>query len=179
MGVGYLTGQGGGLNTIKTIQKGSLDSLQITSSGYSIPISTVDLTKSIVRLVYGSSGQTDAVTLFRAEITTPSEIKIYRASATGFTGVNIYWEVIEFNNVKSLQKGTTAATTTNNTNNNVTISSVDALKTIIFDSYTCVSTSSLNQQVKGAALTNSTTIALVKNDTSGLSTHHWQVIEFR
>jgi len=164
-------------SNIKSIQRGSVASDSITSSGLSISISSVDLTKSVV-MVHFCSRSTDQNDLVRAEITSPTEIKLYIGNSTGYAYRVIYWEVIEFNNVKTLQKGTTVTTSMDDVDQNISISSVNVSKSMVFSSYSSTNSSPVYVPMKSVILINSTTLKIIKYDYNGLSTHHWQVIEF-
>lgn len=171
-------GVGSGSN-IKSIQRGVVDSGNITSSGFAINISKIDITKSIIRVTYRNNN-TDMQDLIRGEITSETQIKLFNGKLSGTaTGRSIHWEVIEFNNVRSLQKGTYTTLNPDFTDESISISSIDISKSVIFDSFSSTNSSaSYYMQSKGAIILNNTTISIIKHDFNGLSTHHWQVIEF-
>lgn len=170
---------GGGSN-IKSIQRG-MGSLS-TASGVSvaIPITAVDPTKSIA-LVFFKTTSASATTaarnvLISIEITNATTITIAKNNATDT--IEYVWQVIEFNNVKSLQKGTTAV---NAATVNVALSSVNPAKSIVFISSTNSNTATDNASIfytsfLVAELTSATNLQFRSNDI-GFTTK-WFVIEF-
>lgn len=156
--------------SISRVQRGT-GTIAYTVSVILVNIASVDLTKSIIKINHLGNG-TMAVsnTLMRARFVSNTQIEITRVHAGG--DVDFSWQVIEFNNVKSLQRGDASVT-----NINVNISSVNLSKSILFFS---ASTSFTGTSTDGyfidGRLVSSTVInfkVLV-----GTANVHWQVIEF-
>lgn len=136
----------GGLNdggsNIKSIQRGFIQLDNGGASPYtnSITISAVDLTKAIIKItVNGNDPDNTYYTVERhcvkASLTNATTLALYLTAATISPYCpSVSWEVIEFNNVKSLQKGTTAMAGTLGSVNQ-TIAAIDMAKTIIFFSH--------------------------------------------
>lgn len=121
-----LDGPGGSI--IKSIQRGE-GTLGGTTAN--ITLSPVNLGIAIPRVsYYGAFGGPNNDTV-SATLTTITNLRLVRANSG--EGAPVYnWEVIEFNNVKSLQTG--VVTLTSNVQN-VAISSVDVNKTLVFPSF--------------------------------------------
>lgn len=157
-----------GMPNIKSEQRGSVS---INSGNFNITISSVDLTKAVVRMVgpYGtniinSSG-------FMCTLSTSTNINVTCAAYASAT--TIYWEVIEFNNVKSLQTGT--ATGSSQGDQSITISSINPLKAMIF------TTEKTTWNAGGGSMTTNRVIDATHINIytfSSTATIYWQVVEF-
>ena len=114
---------GVGGSSIKSIQRGSV--AISSTSVINVPITSVDLTKSIVLFTHQVPTSTTDVsnTFVTAELTTSTNIAFTRGG-TG-NGGTIKWEVIEYNNVKSVQSGSYLSTLASETK---TITSVNTSK---------------------------------------------------
>jgi hypothetical protein len=165
------------LSNIKRIQNGTINlSVMGTNLTYNIPISPVgDLTKTIVNvfITSASMGNSGSDTVY-ATMTDASTLCLTRYAGMAST-VTVYYEVIEFNNVKSVQN---IVTTQNN--GTITISSKDQSKTQIYLSATYhnagVSNASNEFAYIKAYLTSSTVLTLCSNAT--WSTISIFIIEF-
>lgn len=165
-------GIGGGGSNIKSIQRGTVTMNAVTKD---ITISAVDLSKSIVQLTVKSAGSAGADCI-TGELTSATNLKL-ASGTTGSGNSVVEWTVIEFNNVKSLQSGTTTQTTT--TPVTVTISSVDLTKSILFFTFnTTTFGPTSNAMPMSGKFTNNTTLSFANYDTTGTKTIKWQVIEF-
>jgi hypothetical protein len=159
---------GGGSN-IKSIQSGELTLSGITTS--TVNISTIDPTKSIIRVFCSSSSNYLRANKAMGEILNSTQIKFTRGGTD--SDLTIYWEVIEFSKVKSLQKGSLAG------NANVTIASVDISKTLIFSSeFFASAVTNLDSSLANPfyKLTNPTTLTRYRGFVN--STVHYQVVVF-
>lgn len=175
-------GIGGGSN-IKSIQRGEF---QLSSpQSQSITISAIDTTKSILKFTvsYPNSGQSSMqpqYSAFRGEITNSTTISFTRGVNTSAAYVVISWEVIEFNNVKSLQSGNLSYST-NAAESIVTVNSINTSKALLFFSF---STNNSDNDASGALLKgriiSNTSIGFVQNClTGGRSVAiSWRLIEF-
>lgn len=166
---------GGGGKNIKSLQRGSHT---MTATSNNITINSVDISKSIVKISIKSNSATGnervSFVLARLANSTTLTLEIDLFSA-GIMPV-VEWEVIEFNNVKSLQRGTF---TFSATSTNVTITSVDTTKSVIFFSHTCQIASGFpGRSIMSGKISNATTLnfAQVQADSKSV---HWQVIEFK
>lgn len=167
---------GSGGSNIKSTQRGVASYTGRTI--LDITISSVDLTKSIVKVSQIHGFDTAAKVMIKAELTSPTNLQLTTVTADGGAStITIDWEVIEFNNVKSLQRGSVSSSTTSETV--VTISAIDPNKSIIFFSYkhtNAVSTDVSQTFLSAGRIINSTSIGLW-NKKAGAD-FHWQVIEF-
>ena len=152
-------------SSVKTVQRGSTDIASVTFKD--VTISAIDVNSSIVNIIvpYGSSLGADKL-MCSAEIINATTMRIHRNTADAST-YEISWEVIEFNGVKSLQKGISTT--------GPTITSVNMAKSIVFDSVTTTSNSTGFVYIYySARLLTSTNLYLV----GASKTHYWQLIEF-
>lgn len=180
---GYTLGTENGVvngvfSSLKSKQSGIV-SLSATDTFIDVNISAVNISKSIldVSCSPGNSNETTHATMaVKIEFINTNTIRLTRAKASTSTStINVSWIVYEFNNVKSLQRGskTLAATTYND----VSISAVNINKSMIFISYT----DTMNATIQSSYITR-------YFGSSSLITFHctqptdkiinWQVIEF-
>lgn len=175
-----LFGSFGGSN-IKSIQKISKKLSNLQSQ--TIPINPVDITKSIVILsgilpsnVYPSE------TLASVRISSSTEVTVLIDDASNTPTIEIV--VIEFNKVKSLQKGNVVVYGSSNgiaiVNQTVPISTIDISKSFLFSSFkTNYSTNNFNQGFMLASITSDASILFQGPFSTGFTyTIEWQVIEF-
>lgn len=157
-------------SNIKSIQRGSTT---VNATTVNVTISAIDLTKSVVMLsIYGRNNQNANVLAVAGALTTATNIAFYvNTAALNYSVVE--WTVIEFNNVKSVQRG---SNTTNVMASTFSISSVNPLKSILFASHTTADIYT-NGTYPSIALTNATTISVAQNNSNSLNIR-WQVIEF-
>lgn len=180
---GYTLGTENGVvngvfSSLKSKQSGIV-SLSATDTFIDVNISAVNISKSIldVSCSPGNSNETTHATMaVKIEFINTNTIRLTRAKAsTSTSNIIVSWIVYEFNNVKSLQRGskTLAATTYND----VSISAVNINKSMIFISYT----DTMNATIQSSYITR-------YFGSSSLITFHctqptdkiinWQVIEF-
>lgn len=172
IGINFFIRNVGG--NIRSIQTGIAN--LTTQTTYNIAISSVSTTSSIVRVwTRGNSPfntNTDSVS---ADITNSTQVTLSRNS--GSTGVTVYWEVVEFNNVKSIQTGTKVVA--NYTSGDVvTVSSINSSKSQLFCSVydNVLNNSSFGYSEVLYRIESSTSIRLWGYGTS--QTIHYQLIEF-
>ncbi len=164
----------GSLGSIKSIQSG-ICSFTSSDNSKNVTISNVDLTKAIVIISNAGLAGSLQGDKFRSELTSSTNLLITHAYNAS-NAYNVTWQVIEFNNVKSLQYGTTTVNTTPQT---VTITSVNTSKTIILKNFTTIATTQVGHANIQMTLTNSTTITF--NSYDAVSYNYivsWFVIEF-
>lgn len=161
-------GFGGGSN-IKSIQRGTI---VMDSSTKNVTINAVDLVKSIVIIDYNNTGYTSNGICNQAVLLNATTISI-----TGWTGNTVAWQVIEFNNVKSVQRGTASI---NADVSSLTISVVNLSKSIVVVGG-LTSTNSQNASGSNIAVYLTTNNQLTFKRGTGIvgdNTLAWQVIEF-
>lgn len=169
--IGLDIGIGG--SNFKVIQRGQVNTPNNALTG-NITISEIDTTKSIVLLETVGNLNIPNVDTIRLEILNSTTLKWTRDTTNASSVTPIAWQVIQFNNVKSLQRGTASITGASPT---ITISSVDTLKSLLFTNFTVgIGTSSGAYYSICSQLTNSTTITGISIST--LTSLHYQVIEF-
>lgn len=180
---GYTLGTENGVvngvfSSLKSKQSGIVP-LSATDTFIDVNISAVNISKSILDVSCSPSNSnetTHATMAVKIEFINTNTIRLTRAKASTSTStINVSWIVYEFNNVKSLQRGskTLAATTYND----VSISAVNINKSMIFISYT----DTMNATIQSSYITR-------YFGSSSLITFHctqptdkiinWQVIEF-
>jgi hypothetical protein len=167
-----IDGASGGSNIKSPIQRGEYSVLS-TDAIINITISAVDLTKAIPRIFISPAGGTSAANTYRCILTSPTNLQITRPLASG-TGT-VAWEVVEFNNVKSLQNGTLTLTSTLQ---NLPISAVNMNKSSIYISSTNSGADSELFASVDALLTTSTNIKIVSYTSTYTYIVNWYVIEF-
>jgi hypothetical protein len=173
-GLNKFSVSGGGGSSIKSIQSGESSMSGLTN--LDITISEVNLINSIV-IIYERSSTTAAAQSLKVKgkLTNYTTLNLTRSSSAT-SSAYVSWQVIEFNNVKSLQKGDYVLTTTSA--ETVTIASVNVTKSILIFSFssTSTTTSSGGACLCSGYLSNSTTITFQKGVVD--ANIHWQVIEF-
>jgi len=177
MGIGYLTGQGGGGSNIKSFQTGAAVITNLNT--LDIAISAIDTSKSVIRIWVKPAGSNNTdYEAIMAKITSSTQINLSRKTA--YAGVNyIQWEVIEFNNVKSKQSGDlTVPFGTAGTFQTTAISSVDVNKSLIFGSFKAIAgDTGIASALNIFKISSATEVSISKAGQSYSA--HWQVIEFK
>lgn len=180
MGRARLSGQSGGGSNIRSVQRGTV-TFSTTDVTKTISINNVDLTKAIV-LIEFSYTNTPAYAYYggvSGVLSGATELLLSRFTpVTGTRAtLKVSWQVIEFNNVKSLQKGS-LTTAFNGTAYSVTINSVDVAKSILFFNYTNDTGNTLfyGEHLEGS-IADSTTINFYQ--LANAKTIKWQVVEFK
>lgn len=161
----------GGGGTIKTLQRGQ----SVIVANYDLAtatISAVDTTKAILRIQYFSNESAANRAYPLGDISNSTTLNFARTNF-GTGSITIWWEVIEFENVKTIQEGTT---TDSSGNAVVNINEVNTAKSMIFYSFRSVST---NQSVPifAARFITKTSISL-QGTSVGQCYYNYQVIEF-
>lgn len=166
-------GIGGG--NIKSIQRGTTTGIVAGQATQDIPISKVDPNKSIV-LIENTAGTAFATKLTLGQLTSETNLRLTRDGTTGL-GATIFWQVVEFENIKSLQKGVTNIATTGA----ITISSVNTLKTITFNSglkSSAASTSDLAAIRMNLSSATNINVVVAGGEGGYTADVGWQVVEF-
>lgn len=166
-----LDGVGG--SNIKSIQSGTAAP---TATSQTITISAIDMTKSIVKMTSNAgTGSNLSALMPKIVITNSTTLTITFQSTPPTT--YLYWEVIEFNNVKSLQSGVTAIAAS--TSPNITISSINLSKSTLFfsaDDGVTANTNYIEAAIMGKLL--DTTTLNFSQSSSVARNAAWYVIEF-
>ncbi len=177
----------GTFSNIKSIQRGTVQINNGGASPYTLSttISSVDLDCSIVK-IYVKSPSDDSYDRcdrcsVKVYIDASTTLKFYLDEATvssgGYTPY-IAWEVIEFNNVKSLQKGT-CSYTSSGSYTDVTVSNFTTSKAILFFSFSSTSTSDeLTDYMTAGYITDGTTVTFYGNSGAGTKSIYYYLIEF-
>ena len=173
-----LLGLVGTLSNVKSIQRGTLSGVLDDSNNVSI--TSVDVSKSVVISV-PRGDMSNAQYRFlncRASITSSTNINFAFDASPGSSGPTVDWIVIEFDNVKSKQTGTNTIAA----NTNVTITSVDMSKSLVFVSFSNPSSSTADARgtMINGVLTSATNLLLLNPSTYVTVTNsiNWQIIEF-
>lgn len=165
----------GGSN-IKSNQSGVAT---MTTVSIDIPINTVDLSESIVIVNFTESlNNTLSCLSIKGEITAANNLNLSRKNADA--GLTVYWQVIEFNNVKSLQKGTYVLPfNTGSLDNLVSVNKYNISKSIVVISYTVDSTTGVAWGM-GAYVSkySENQLNIARNHIIAGLTVHWQLVEF-
>lgn len=162
-------------SNIKSIQRGIVSNSSFTA--LTINISKVNLNSSIVRLVDPPHVAEDGYGAFKIDFVNDSQISLERCSQPA--SFELCWEVIEFNNVKSMQRGTTIFSNDSLTELSVVISTINIGKSLIVSSFKRSDTT-FSASIRGRMI-DETHIGF-KSRTSCASnnaTVAWQVIEFK
>ena len=162
---------GAGGSNIKSIQRGTV---LFSATSTAVAITAVDINKSIVIMqVYSAGANSTQIALVGATLTNATTITFEKNLAGN---VDVSWQVVEFNNVKSKQYGSKATAAASDT---VAITGIDTAKSVLVVTYfTAVNTASIRDCFNYAVLTNSTTITFTTYNTSANTTYKWQVLEF-
>lgn len=175
MGVGYLTGQGGGGSNIKSLQHISSNLSSSLEIG-TITISAVDITKTIIKPVFPPStiARGSSISFKFLDSTTIQ----WQRDQSG-TVQPIVIDVVEFNNVKSLQRSEISLSTSDVTLD-VTIAAVDTSKTLVFSSLR--STATNNDALSfmySVSLKNANAVNITRQPQSFIAYVNIEVIEFK
>ncbi|NLK87717.1 MAG: hypothetical protein GX279_09530 [Clostridiaceae bacterium] len=180
--IGGVLGTYKGLSPIASIQRGYLKANAVVVD---VPINAVDLNRAIVIAVpfainYEANTQTSLVS---AELTSATNISLKIKTLTSSYIVRVYWTVIEFNNIKSIQRGDTKIS---GTNTYIDINLVDPDKCMVFCTQRADGTSGLTGNEGMAYMLdshlefNSGTRAILYSYATGSRPKiiHWQIVEF-
>ncbi len=162
---------------ILSVQRGS-GTMAGTTLNASIPISNVDMSKSVVMPIYTktTSGATGSyIFMLTGRLTTGTNLRLERLYGVSSTPVTYYWQVVEFSNLKSLQKG--SYTLLSAAEGSVAISSINLNKSILLFNYTPYGLNADAVHV-GGTIASATNIIFSRTDTTGSPIIDWQVIEF-
>lgn len=168
--MGYTSGGTVGIapSNIKSIQRGEAT---IAGGQLLITIAAVDIDKAIVQISICTNGSSSAYSCWAGHLMSPTVLVL----DCGITSTAVVsWQVTEFNNVKSLQKGATSVLANPQ---NVPIASVVPNKTMVFTSMFGSSATSHAGYAMCEAYLSSSTNLLLRNIIN-LITVYWYVLEF-
>lgn len=169
---------GVGGSNVKSIQRGTV-SFASTDLTKNITINSIDITKSIVLITSVAYGAYSFMELFKSSIVDATTINISRAVASNQEYSKIVWQVIEFNNVKTLQKGD--ASFTSGQTKTVTISTIDTAKSMLVFSFSANNNgySYPHKMIIAGEISSATQLIFTASEAINNSYNiHWQVIEF-
>lgn len=166
----------GTYSNIISIQKGMTS---ITESFIDVTINTVDLNKAFVIISSRApnSSQPDEQCLLSAQLINSTTLRIQR-EATG-TIATAYWQVVEMNNIKSIQRGSTVMD--NVTSTIFSVNAINQSKSIlIFSSRTTAGFNSPNYTSVGGRIYSDSMLsfAVALKQASCINYVEWQLIEF-
>lgn len=168
-------GVGGGSN-IKSIQRGSA-TIGAGLTYLDVTISNVDSTKTVVILNSDITSGALSQTLVRGVLTSNTNLRLSVGGTTSAINV-VQWQIIEFQNIKSSQQGTSVASASTS-DILTTISSVNMAKSILF--FTCDSAnttaSTFVNSLISLSISTPTTLAY-HNPDSYTKNVSWYVVEF-
>lgn len=163
---------GGGGSNIKSIQRGIT---KITSPTHNVTIAEVDLNKAILIMSFDpiSTGSSDKSV--GGKLTTSTNIQFLCKLEYNQA---VSWQVIEFNNVKSVQRGSVSGIDLGN-GETFNITSIDTTKSFLVFNYRldASGTAVLGYPCRGQ-ITTSTTIEFQSGFGALTDAVEWEVIEF-
>ncbi len=174
MGEAIISRRGGGSN-VKSVQSGTYI-MNPPEASKDITISTVNASNCII-LVSGSPSSYAYTCLIAGHMVDNSTINVSRSSGSTFS-VTISWQVIEFNAVKSIQRGT--YTMDNGTwGGTASITEVNLLKTFLIFSWKTNGGTVFEHSYAQCRLTDNSTLSFSKSAVASLCVVDWQLIEFK
>jgi hypothetical protein len=160
-------------SNIKSIQKGT-SAISVDSTYIDVGISSVDTGKTIVLLSFVGGANQASNLLVMGRLLNSQTVRFQRVSPN-VGAIIVDWQVIEFENVKSLQTGILTSTSTAPL---TTINPVVFSKSVLFFSYMLndISTSINIALMKGRL--SSSTVLYFERPTAQQVSIYWQVVEF-
>lgn len=156
-------------SNIKSIQRGI--ATLISRAILDVAISSVDLTKAVVIISVVANGATATTCCCKASFSSETVLQLRTYEKANLT---VYWTVVEFSNIKSLQQGAIDSLTSTT---NISITSVDINKSLVFASwYSSVAVSSAGYSMVGYNLTSPTNLKFECSASSFFA--YWFVVEF-
>lgn len=174
-----LPSAGGGGAVIKSVQRGSAGILAGQTSTV-VTVSQVDVSKSFIK-IYSSATQVGTEymnsVLPLAEITNSTTLTFSRSTGSvASQNVTVFWELVEFASGVSIQSG---IANTSNAVLDVTISTIDPSKSMVFFSMKSGSGSQNITSAHVCLITNSNNVRFVAPAAPSASvTFNWQVISY-
>ncbi len=164
------------LPSIQSIQRGNGTQASGTKTT-NVTITAVDLSKAVVMISFHATAtQGSRRSILKAKLTSSTNLQITRTNSD-FIGVSYSYTIIEYNNLKSLQKGDyTLSTATAD----VSVTAVDLNKSYLVCNWetTAVNADPIYNQLIYYMLNSSTIRFDMINASWGNHGIQWQVIEF-
>lgn len=159
-------------SNIKSIQRGirnkSSNSSKYQDSKIYIPINPINVNNSII-FISPQGGNSNSALLGNIESSTQISLSSYRNYNSS---IPYYWTVIEFQNIKNIQKGTASFSSVDS--GTININTVNPSKSLVFASYNAPATT--NTECIGETL-DANKIYFVSQG-AGVTTMNWAVVEF-
>lgn len=168
-------GIGVGGISVKSVQRGTFDASQLQTD---VPINNINKDKSVLMITIGVNSATEYPyrETVRGQILDNTTLRFNMENIS--TTPNLEWQVVEFENVRSIQTGSVQIADTVSIMN-VPINAVDLNKAILFFTFTNNSSSSTNVLSKSSMRGNLTTPTniFLAGYSAGIKSVNWQVIE--
>jgi len=158
-----------------TVQR-STGSITGTQTSAAVPISSVDLSKTIVLISWKTSISGTGANFLRARLTSPTEITIDRAAGTSAT-IEYAWEVIQFADGTTVESGN-ASQGTGTTSTTATLTSVNLSRSVALlasaggrwgGSHAFTTDDQIGPGMFTTTLTNSTTLTVQREITGSVA----------
>lgn len=168
---------GGGV--VRSVQRGS--TVLSNDSEVQVTISQVDAAKSIILVNAASSQTTSDPTNYNVigKIVNSNTISLKKRSRS--TGTTVFWQVIEFENIASLQKGDFDFITDSSgfQSRTINISPVNLSKSILVFSFEAIHTATYGGNFGGELSAEDAITFYYRYGSAGaVIPVHWQVVEF-
>ncbi len=154
---------------IHTVQSGT--ATMTTQSVLNVPITTVDLTRSVLFMSVSEDNVDPNNGLVRGQLTSATNIQLNRTGTA--TTVTIKWQVATFGRSVSVQRGTTGVTASPM---NVALAAVDLSKTFVLVSWQKLGSTYGADDIVRARLTSTTNLEFSHGTGSFDGTADWQVV---
>lgn len=163
-------------SSIKSIQRGTVT---LNANAIAVSLAPIVMSNAIVVIHqrHVNNGNPANRNIVAAQIVTNTQLSLYVSAYDANYAPTVTWEVIEFNNVKSVQRGNVSvpdATTTN-----VSIAEVNLAKSFVYCTLISEATAQdySNYALATCALTSATNLQFYSQ--AGINKAYWQVIEFK
>lgn len=182
--MGIVNAGGGGGSNIKSIQRG-LFTFSSNPGTYTLNFTAVDISKSILTFSYttGTKSGVNKYVLIQGQIINSTQASFSNFLPGDSIDFTVEWQITEYENVKSVQRGATSITSgaVVVSASNVSISSIDVDKSILFFSAKnqYAFSSSVGLLFRGK-IASPTILTFYAYHDSGWDTNfQYQVIEFK
>ena len=164
-------------SNVKSIQNGVLSVATSSETSFDVNISPVGPLKSVVilscRLVSGSTALDKRYFFFKGSLTSGTVLNITRTLSSTSMSAEVSWQVIEFENTKSIQMGTSTDTATSVS---IEITGVVTTKSVLFFSYALGSLG--DDYVTNGTVASNTSIVFKSKAAPASRSLQWYVVEF-
>ncbi|MBU5486458.1 hypothetical protein KQI86_19335 [Clostridium sp. MSJ-11] len=170
VGSNFFIRSSGGCNAIKSIQSGEYY-FQSDIANANITISTVDFNKSVV-IIEDESSVDRTTTYFMGQLFNNNTLNIQRNNGNAYGAATVYWRVIEFDNIKSVQQGVISSTQFMYP---IPINRVNVSKTLAFASFKTTDLSNISYVRKQLVVSESNLVIRSRTESK---VWYWYVVEF-